>query len=97
MQLLHPIELSRELTLSRTEDEVEQTIIHEIAHAVVGAGHHHDGVWLAEARRRGYRGLSTCRRPSEDAIRDAESQILRQTLCSCHQMTLTASGECPFE
>ena len=38
------------------EAEVRETILHEIAHARVGASHGHDAVWQAEARRIGSTG-----------------------------------------
>lgn len=37
------------LTKQRTEKEVTNTILHEIAHAIVGAKHGHDRVWRAKA------------------------------------------------
>jgi predicted SprT family Zn-dependent metalloprotease len=41
------IELSRHYVLRNPEDEVRDTILHEIAHALVGPGHGHDEVWKA--------------------------------------------------
>ena len=38
-----------------SEDDVRQTMLHEIAHALVGCGHAHDSVWLETARSIGYR------------------------------------------
>jgi len=35
------------------EDEVTDTILHEVAHAVVGIGHGHDKKWKAEAKKLG--------------------------------------------
>jgi predicted SprT family Zn-dependent metalloprotease len=32
------------------EAEIEDTLLHEIAHALVGRRHHHDAVWQAKAR-----------------------------------------------
>ena len=43
------IVLSKPLTALRTEDNVKNTILHEIAHALVGRGHGHDHVWRAKA------------------------------------------------
>lgn len=43
------ISLSRELTILNDESKVIDTILHEIAHAVVGKGHGHDYVWRAKA------------------------------------------------
>jgi len=43
------IGLSRVLTALHSEDEVRDTLLHEIAHALVGAEHGHDAVWRAKA------------------------------------------------
>ena len=52
----HRITLSRHLMGLYDEAEVRETILHEIAHARVGASHGHDAVWRAEARRIGSTG-----------------------------------------
>ena len=39
------ISLSRELVLLNNEERVKNTILHEIAHAIVGRGHGHNGAW----------------------------------------------------
>ncbi|XVU23945.1 SprT-like domain-containing protein [Actinoplanes sp. CA-054009] len=52
----------REITLSRpliglySPEQVTDTMLHEIAHALAGSGHGHDKVWRATARRIGYTG-----------------------------------------
>lgn len=43
------IGLSRVLTQLHSEADVTDTILHEIAHALVGPAHGHDEVWQAEA------------------------------------------------
>ncbi|HET7397569.1 MAG TPA: SprT-like domain-containing protein [Intrasporangium sp.] len=43
------ISLSAHLTALHPEEEVRDTILHEIAHALVGARHGHDAVWRAKA------------------------------------------------
>lgn len=43
------ITLSAHLTRLHPEPEVRDTILHEIAHALVGPGHGHDAVWRAKA------------------------------------------------
>ena len=43
------IQLSKSWTLIHTEEEVLDTILHEIAHALVGYQHDHDFVWQAKA------------------------------------------------
>ena len=50
------ITLSRALMELYSPDEVRETVLHEIAHARVGAAHGHDAVWAAEARRIGSTG-----------------------------------------
>lgn len=44
------ITLSRKLVAQNPWHEVKQTVLHEIAHALVGPGHGHDAVWKAKAR-----------------------------------------------
>lgn len=43
------ITLSKELTMLNEEGRVKNTILHEIAHALVGAGHGHNRVWQKKA------------------------------------------------
>lgn len=43
------ISLSLPLTKIRDPDNVRNTILHEIAHALVGRGHGHDSIWRAKA------------------------------------------------
>lgn len=50
------IGLSRALTELHSEEEVRDTILHEVAHALVGVRHGHDRVWQATARRIGSSG-----------------------------------------
>lgn len=44
------IGLSRQLTELNDEEQVKDTIMHEIAHALVGISHGHDHVWKAKCR-----------------------------------------------
>ncbi|MDM8083739.1 SprT-like domain-containing protein [Cellulomonas cellasea] len=50
------IGLSRELTALHSVEQVRDTVLHEIAHALVGPGHGHDAVWRATAVRIGGSG-----------------------------------------
>lgn len=50
------VSLSGPLTRLHSEREVRDTILHEIAHALVGPGHQHDAVWRATATRIGCSG-----------------------------------------
>ena len=60
------IGLSRVLTPLHSEAEVIDTVLHEIAHALVGAEHGHDAVWRAKALQI---GCSGARCVSADAAR----------------------------
>lgn len=50
------ISLSLPLTQARSVDNVRNTILHEIAHALVGPGHGHNHVWRRKAREIGCDG-----------------------------------------
>lgn len=43
------ISMSRQLTQQRSVEAVRNTMLHEIAHALVGAGHGHNEVWRRKA------------------------------------------------
>src|SRR5947209_15800968 len=49
------IEVSVYLVERNDLDEVRDTLLHEIAHALVGPGHGHDAVWQAKCREIGAR------------------------------------------
>jgi predicted SprT family Zn-dependent metalloprotease len=50
------ISLSRSITELNDHDFVKDTLLHEIAHALAGPGHHHDAVWKEIAQRIGCNG-----------------------------------------
>ena len=50
------ISLSKDLVVLNDEKRVLNTILHEIAHALVGAGHGHDNVWKRKALEIGCNG-----------------------------------------
>lgn len=50
------ISLSAPLTLLRERDNIKNTVLHEIAHALVGYGHGHDSIWKAKALEIGCNG-----------------------------------------
>lgn len=50
------ITLSRHLTLAHDSGQVRETVLHEVAHALVGPRHGHDAVWRARAREIGASG-----------------------------------------
>ncbi|NLC70009.1 MAG: SprT family zinc-dependent metalloprotease [Desulfuromonadaceae bacterium] len=43
------ISLSHGFAVAATDGEIDETLLHEIAHALVGPSHHHDIVWRAKA------------------------------------------------
>ncbi|AXH66932.1 SprT-like protease [Streptomyces phage StarPlatinum] len=53
------IKLSKTCTPNLTEDQVDNVIRHEIAHALVGPGHGHNAIWRAKAIEIGCTG-NTC-------------------------------------
>lgn len=46
----HRLRLSRYKVERRTEDQIRNTILHEIAHILVGPNHNHDKTWMDQAR-----------------------------------------------
>lgn len=56
------ISMSRHMTPHRTAQEVHQTMLHEVAHAMT-PGEKHNRVWLAKARSIGYTGGRTAKAP----------------------------------
>ena len=58
------ISLSRPITELNTEKEVRNTILHEIAHALVGCEHGHDIIWKTKALEIGCTG-DRCYRTDE--------------------------------
>jgi len=55
------ISISFELARNGTDDEITDTLLHEIAHALVGKKHNHDAIWKAKARAIGCSGQRTHR------------------------------------
>ena len=51
----HLITLSKPITKLNDYDEVHNVILHEIAHAIAGAGHGHDALWKSICRKIGAR------------------------------------------
>lgn len=62
------ITLSRALTELHSEAEVRETILHEIAHALVGPEHGHDAIWRAQAKKIGSTG-ARCVDPRAPRVR----------------------------
>lgn len=50
------ITISRYLIPLLSDDEVHQTLLHEVAHAIAGPGSNHSREWLRIARELGYEG-----------------------------------------
>ena len=78
------IDLSVSYCLAATRAEIEDTVLHEIAHAIVGPRHNHDDVWKAKAREIGCAG-ERCHRVQHSAPRwvgecGCGQQWFRQTL-----------------
>ena len=54
------ITLSKKFTLLNSEPEGRNTILHEIAHALVGPNHGHDRAWKVKAKELGCDGSRCC-------------------------------------
>ncbi len=54
------IELSSPFVDNNDEEEIRETILHEIAHALVGPEHGHDQVWMSKALEIGAKPLRCC-------------------------------------
>ena len=54
------IKYSQHFALRTGEESITDTLLHEIAHALVGSGHGHDYVWRAKARDIGCSAERTC-------------------------------------
>lgn len=59
------LRLNRTITRHSEIEDVRQTMLHEIAHLLVGPQHHHDSVWKRKAFEIGYRGARTSNVPDE--------------------------------
>lgn len=57
------ITISKHMVSAATTDEVEQALLHEIAHALAGHPAGHGPIWQAKARSIGYRGGRTAVNP----------------------------------
>lgn len=92
------ISLSRHYVTRNDEALVRNTILHEIAHALIGPGHGHNHVWKASARRVGAapkrcnsnadlpprQWLAHCDECGRDFRRHRLSQHLRRgSMCPC--------------
>ncbi len=55
------ISISFDLARNASDEDIRDTILHEIAHAIIGNKHNHDAVWKEKAREIGCSGKSTHR------------------------------------
>ena len=60
------IQLSYNSAVNETEDAVQQTVLHEIAHAIVGPGNGHNAKWKQVARSIGVRNPRAARRTTSN-------------------------------
>lgn len=91
------IDMSVSYCLAATRAEIEDTVLHEIAHAMVGPRHNHDAVWKAKAREIGCAG-ERCHRVQHSTPRwvgecGCGQQWFRQTL-QRRIMRNRACGKC---
>lgn len=65
----HSVELSKKWVKVLPWEDIEDTITHEVAHALVGPGHGHDEVWQAKHRELGGSGQACYENSSVDLER----------------------------
>lgn len=53
------ISISINLALTASDEDIRDTLLHEIAHALVGKKHNHDAIWKAKAKEIGCTGERT--------------------------------------
>lgn len=63
------ISMGRVYVVAADLEHVRQTMLHEIAHALLGPAHGHDAAWRATAASIGYTGKRTADNPHADAQR----------------------------
>ena len=85
---IHPIEI------------VGNTILHEIAHALVGSMHGHDEIWEAKAKEIGCIEIRPCASvglPAHiiDAIHTVETEIITETIQKVKYTTSKLTDKCP--
>lgn len=56
------ISIASDLARNASDEDIRDTLLHEIAHALVGKKHNHDSVWKAKAKEIGCSGERTHRR-----------------------------------
>ena len=90
------IKLSAPLTKLNSEESVRDTILHEIAHALVGRGHGHDRTWQTKAIEIGCNGQAKygeeVRTPAKKYVGECpkchhEYYRDKQRRCSCGKCT----------
>lgn len=92
------ITLSRALVQVNSEARVKNTILHEIAHALVGGGHGHDAVWRRKALEIGCDG-KRCYTSENTVIPESKYIAVCKTCGHKHKKhrltkTITACGIC---
>lgn len=65
------ISMGAKYVLAADADHVRQTLLHEVAHALVGKRHGHGYVWASKARSIGYTGERTADNPHHEQVRAA--------------------------
>jgi len=80
------IQLNHRYTMLAEEKEVRDTIIHEIAHGLVGSGHGHDYVWKMKCRQLGIRPMRCASHEDKAAVElRAESANYVAECATCHK------------
>ena len=89
------IHLAVAFALRAPRSEIEDTVLHEIAHAIVGPDHGHDAVWKAKAREIGCSGSRAHAVQARVAPWVGECACGRPWLRQRLQRRIRQSGRCP--
>ncbi len=89
------IDLAVSFALRAPRSEIEDTVLHEIAHAIVGPDHGHDAVWKDKAREIGCSGSRGHTVPARVAPWIGECACGRPWLRQRLQQRIRQRGRCP--
>lgn len=76
------ITMSKHLVSLNSEEECKKTMLHEIAHALVGPGHGHDDVWARKCREIGIQPLRCYDMPGRSVVKPKPNFYYRCPKCT---------------
>lgn len=76
------VTISKHFTGVATEDEFEQALLHEIAHALLPVGAKHGKQWKEKAKEIGYRGKRLANNPYSDQLIKKEAEDVAKRMAT---------------